>query len=459
MKRYYIVGSYDDVTPQTVEQENSVNVIIPLMIENKLQHGIGNYLYDLNQVGIYPDEDGIDILCLAALIYLADTRISRDKHSQDSWTREISITLPVFNVEKWKSQKGVFAKMLTYLTGDKWDVSFVKRDISLMACEQRIQLSNFDAATLFSGGMDSLIGTINNLECGKKVALISHAADGYTKNVQTTLLSRFNSQYSSNSPQYINLWMSYEQNIIQNGGEENTTRSRSFLFIASGVCAVSGMEGVSVLSVPENALIALNIALDKLRVGSHSTHTTHPFYLALWNEVLSGLEMNISVNNPYWNKTKGEMAVECLNKEFLKSVLPISISCSSPLKARWKGNAPQHCGYCVPCIIRRAAISKAFGINNDLTPYSQNDLRIIISNHAKNEGIQLRSFQVAIERVKNSPQLAQFLIHKGGPLDNSSEYLTELSDVYLRGLLEVDSFIQQNTSQNQTTEDVQNATI
>ena len=49
---------------------------------------------------------------------------------------------------------------------------------------------------------------------------------------------------------------------------------------------------------------------------------------------------------------------------------------------------------------------------------------------------------------------AQFLIHKSGPLDNSSEYLTELSDVYLRGLLEVDSFIQQNTSQNQTTEDI-----
>lgn len=454
MKRYYIVGTYDNVTPQTIEQENAIDVTIPLINDNKLQYGIGNYLYDLNQAGIYPDEDGIDILCLAALIYLADTRISREKHSQDSWTREISITLPVFNVEKWQSQRDIFAKMLTYLTGDKWDVSFVKRDIVLMACEQRMQLSNFDVATLFSGGMDSLIGVINNLECGKKVALISHAADGYTKNVQTTLLSRFNSQYTSDLTQYINLWMSYEQNIIQNGGEENTTRSRSFLFIASGVCAVSGMEGVSVLSVPENALIALNIALDKLRVGSHSTHTTHPFYLALWNKVLSNLEMNISVNNPYWNKTKGEMAAECLNKEFLKSVLPVSNSCSSPLKARWKGNAPQHCGYCVPCIIRRAAISKAFGINDDLTPYSKDDLREVISNHAKNEGIQLRSFQIAIERVKNSPQLARFLIHKSGPLEKSSEYLAELSDVYLRGLLEVDSFIQQYTSQNQISGDV-----
>lgn len=451
MKRYYIVGTYDSVTPQTSEQENTINVTIPLINGNKLEYGIGNYLFDLNQLGIYPNEDGIDILCLAAMIYLADTRISRDKHSQDSWTREISIILPVFNVEKWQSQKDIFAKMLTYLTGDKWDVSFVKRDIVLMACEQRMQLSNFDVATLFSGGMDSLIGIINNLECGKKVALISHAADGYTKNIQTTLVSRFNSQYTCVSPQYINLWMSFEQNIIHNGGEENTTRSRSFLFIASGVCAVSGMEGVSVLNVPENALIALNIALDKLRVGSHSTHTTHPFYLALWNEVLSKLEMNISVNNPYWNKTKGEMAAECLNKEFLKSVLPVSISCSSPLKARWKGNAPQHCGYCVPCIIRRAAISKAFGINNDSTPYSEDDLRKIISNHAKNKGIQLRSFQVAIERVKNSPQLAKFLIHKSGPLENSFEYLMELSDVYLRGLLEVDSFIQQYTSQNQTT--------
>ncbi|MDD2504373.1 MAG: hypothetical protein PHG58_11110, partial [Clostridia bacterium] len=128
-------------------------------------------------------------------------------------------------------------------------------------------------------------------------------------------------------------------------------------------------------------------------------------------------------------------------KEFLLQVIQDSISCSSPQKARWSGAAPQHCGYCVPCIIRRAAMNKAFREEGDSTPYLIDSFSEIAASHETGKGVQLRSFQIAINKIKEQPQRAKILIHKSGPLSGDSVYLQELSDVYLRGLLEVDDFI------------------
>lgn len=447
MNRYLLIGDYTSKEVILTNKEDYVEVAIPFRDnDNAFRYGIDHSLKILKDNGIYPTEDGIDILCLAGLVYLADTRISRGLHSQDSWTREIAIVIPVYNFEKWKPLEELFIRMLNFLTGDRWSISFIKRDEELSAkSEDETLPPKFDAVTLFSGGMDSLIGTINHLENKNKTVLISHAGDSHTKNAQSKLLSHLKDKYPDLNPLYLDLWMVFEKNLIPGGGNENTTRSRSFLFIALGVFAMSGMKGVSTLEVPENGLIALNVPLDELRIGSHSTRTTHPFYLDSWNQVLQGLETEFSVHNQYWNKTKGEMADECLDKEFLMQVIQDSISCSSPQKARWSGAAPQHCGYCVPCIIRRAAMNKAFRVERDNTPYLIGSVSEITANHAKGKGVQLRSFQIAINKIKEQPQLAKILIHKSGPLSGDSAYLRKLSEVYRRGLLEVDAWIIKNS--------------
>ncbi len=457
MNKYLLVGDYVRKEVTSTKKEDYIEVAIPFKgDDNSLRFGIGHAMKKLKENGLYPTEDGIDILSLAGLVYLADTRISRSLHSQDSWTREIAIEISVFNLEKWEALGDLFTRMLNFLTGDRWIISFKKRDEELSEKpKDNISSPKFDSVTLFSGGMDSLIGTINHLENHNKIALISHAGDGHTKNAQNKLLACLCEKYPDLYPLYLDLWMVFDKNIIPDGGIENSTRSRSFLFIAFGIFAMSGMKGVLTLEVPENGLIALNVPLDELRIGSHSTRTTHPFYLDSWNQVLKGLEIVISVYNPYWNKTKGEMADRCLNKEFLLQVTQDSISCSSPQKARWSGSAPQHCGYCVPCIIRRAAMHKAFKEERDGTPYLIDSVSKIVDNHAKGKGVQLRSFQIAINKIKKQPQLAKILIHKSGPLPDDSAYLQELSEVYRRGLLEVDDFIMKNSeNERQTQEEV-----
>ena len=447
MKKFAFLGYYNKKEEIVLNSDWEV-IEVPFKDDkNKFQYGIERMLKNLLSYGIVPTEEGLDVLSLATLVYLADTRVSRIEDSQDSWTREFMLYIPVMNTSIWINAKESIQKMLNFLTGDRWIIQFVQRDNKIediiqdriVSEEQQI----FDVVSLFSGGMDSLISTINFLQEGKKPLLISHAGEGLTKNVQQNIIESLNSAYEKTKPVQLNLWMVFKKNFIPQSESENTTRSRSFLFIGLGIFAISGMKEIRKLEVPENGLIALNVPLDNLRVGSHSTRTTHPYYLGLWNTILQTINLNITVENKYWNKTKGEMADECKNKELLKELMPISMSCSSPGKVRWTKKPQQHCGYCVPCIIRRAAMQKAFGTNGDETCYSEVKMSEVIRKHDSAVGMQLRSFQVAIVRIKNNPKLANILIHKPGPLEFETNYLNELADVYKRGLFEVEDFIKE----------------
>jgi hypothetical protein len=102
---------------------------------------------------------------------------------------------------------------------------------------------------------------------------------------------------------------------------------------------------------------------------------------------------------------------------------------------RWTGRSTEHCGYCVPCLIRRAAITAAFG--TDPTPYALADLRAGVLNTGASEGQQVRSFQLATDRLRQKPALAAALIHKSGPLNDMPEDLPALAEVYRRGMFEV----------------------
>ena len=130
------------------------------------------------------------------------------------------------------------------------------------------------------------------------------------------------------------------------------------------------------------------------------------------------------------------MIADCANLPLLTSLIPDSMSCSSPTKGRWQGQGIQHCGYCLPCIIRRAAIHR--GIGTDATTYTLSDFNDHVLNTHEAEGLQVRSFQVAIRRLQTRPEIASALIHKSGPLtDLMDEEKRALAAVYSRGMNEV----------------------
>lgn len=433
------LGTQDNAPPAGVD--DYTNVDLQLVTGNqRLGSGLGNAIESLTDLGAYPSEIGIDLLLLAAAIHAADTRVSRDRTSQDSWTRELAILVPVSDPDRWNTTRHLLRTTLNFLTGDRWSVSFRARPhgFERMAPTRPLTGENpsppFSTVSLFSGGLDSFVGAIDLLETGQVPLLVSHAGEGPTSTAQRACLQALEAAYERDLAHH-RVWMNFPKHLVPGSMPEDTTRGRSFLFFSLAACAATAFPNPVTIHVPENGLISLNVPLDTLRLGSLSTRTTHPFYMARWNELLQALGLQVSLHNPYRYQTKGEMCRQCRNVECLRENLHLTLSCSAPAKGRFQHQASGHCGHCVPCVIRRASIMAAFGA--DPTLYTLANLRQHALNTKGAEGQQVRSFQIAASRVVRSPGLANLLIHKPGPLRDDMHNIVRLAQVYLRGMTEV----------------------
>jgi hypothetical protein len=409
-----------------------------------LRHGIGRVIRDLKVLGLRPSSIGLDLLNLAVLVYVADTRINRGEASQDEWTREIRLILPVSDPDRWNGCGPLLARILRFLTGDLWAVEFRIWPSSiphpLLSLPGKLPLTNYDGVSLFSGGLDSLIGAIDSLEAGAQPLFVSHGGDGSVSGPQEQLFASFARQYSGKiAPRRLRMGMRLDTGIVLGMGSEETTRGRSFLFFALGAMVGSAFGNAFQLRVPENGFISLNVPLDGTRLGSNSTRTTHPYYVHRWNELLQVVGLPCTVHNPYWDKTKGEMITHCANHVVLEKLAAISISCAHPSYKRYAQDGKDHCGTCLPCLIRRASFASS--PINDPTSYRVADLAAQPLNATTAEGIQVRAVQYALDRLDANPQLADIWIHKPGPLMDDVDKLADLAGVYRRGMAEVQNVV------------------
>lgn len=445
MKRHSIIVRLNPTDTKTVCVSDKASHATELRFvdgEHRVDHGIGQMLGQLAHRGMYPQEIAIDLAILAATVTAADTRISRSADAQDSWTREIDLYVPVAEPEKWSANGDLIERILQFLTGDIWRIIFRPRQKGMNTLVDRppeLGGATFDSVSLFSGGLDSFVGAIDLFEAGRNPLFISHYRDASTKS-QETCAARLGKVYGDLSPKHVRANVSFDKNDMADMGTETTTRGRSFIFFALASLAASALDGVTPIYVPENGLISLNVPLDPLRLGAWSTRTTHPFYMARCQNLLDNLGLGARLLNPYRFKTKGEMLSACRNKTFLRRAVDITVSCSSVAKGRWKGLSLGHCGYCTPCLIRRASIHAAFG--NDSTGYSIPDLTARVLNSRQAESTDVRAFQMMSRRLAQAPALAGILAHKTGPLtDYSAEEITEYAAAFRRGIAEVGAIV------------------
>jgi len=442
MTQHIVVGRLGPTDRPAVPTGTGAQLDLQLMSSGRLNYGISDSTDDLLRLGLQPTEVALDLVVLAAHVFAADTRIPRTL-SQDSWTREIRLIVPVSAPALWQNVEPVLGRMLNFLTSDLWQIEFRPRPQArarLVAQRTVRRRTAYDALSLFSGGLDSLIGAIDIAAAGTPTLLVSHAADGATSKAQAELFTGLRRHYQTQTLDRLRTWMVFPKGL--GPGLEDTTRSRSFLFFALGVLAGSGFPPPFTLRAPENGFIAINVPMDVLRLGALSTRTTHPFYIARWNELLDGLSIQGHVENPYWDRTKGEMASNCSDTTLLATLVAASMSCSAPTKHRWQGLPTMHCGYCLPCLIRRSSLEAALGRANDPTRYFLADLAAFPLSTRQTEGRQVRSLQVAIARAKANPLVARAGVYRSGPLtDLSPAEIGRLQLVYHRGLMEVDALL------------------
>ncbi|WP_304441874.1 Qat anti-phage system QueC-like protein QatC [Collimonas sp. PA-H2] len=390
----------------------------------------GPVLSAVRRLGVPVHQRAFDLLTIAMAVTAADTFVDRAR-SDDGWTRQFQLRIPLIDPSPWLPVVPLLEKALHFLSGDLWRLDLLPGGPQRPIPQVRgrlTTLSGHDCVSLFSGGLDSAIGAMDLLANQKMPLLISHSYRGDAERQHLVgahlpvTLSRFSAVANPVS-------MLGESNDVQ-------MRTRSFNFIAYGtlVAATMAEQGISRspvdLYVPENGLIALNPPLTFRRIGSLSTRTTHPHFLGLIQQILDATAIPVHISNPYALKTKGEMLAGCTDQATLNLVAKHTVSCG-----KWKRTNMQ-CGKCVPCLIRRASFFSA-GMPDD-TQYAPNgsDLSAVMASDAKDD---LMAMILAARRLP-AIDITRW-IPSAGPLPVERAERDALLDVASRGMAEVKAYL------------------
>ncbi len=381
----------------------------------------------------------IDLLMISLFVFSADKLVSRSDQ-KDSWTREITLSIPVSATSFWENEKTNLIQMLNFLSGDNWQfifrqkTFFEEKNYSKYVNNENIKAKKYSTICMLSGGLDSYVGALDLLESkNDNILFVSHYGGGKgTKENQDKLFDILQKAYHLNSSDYQQFYAICRHSV------ESSTRTRSFLFFSHAIALASAMNGPINIIIPENGFISLNIPLTQSRFGSSSTRTTHPFYMKYFKAIVKDINPNISMKNPYQFYTKGEMIKNCKNQKLLQETYTLSMSCSHPDIGRYKKlRKPMHCGYCIPCIIRQAAIN--FGFGSDNTEY-----RDIPINSSDTKRVNYNAYNIFISKYENvSPYLA---IQESGMIEDDIE---EIAKMFKRGLSEIKEFLKNSNKQEQ----------
>ncbi len=315
-----------------------------------------------------------DLLRVAGAVFCAD-KVALRSLSEDAWTRELLLTIPVSDVDRWRGVAVHLQRTLSFLSGDRWTTSFTALSSPASTTAVQTSLEELDAVCLFSGGLDSLAGAVDLLAAGKRVVFVGHHDSSKSVNRQTALHPKLADYFGDRVTEP--RWLYLRPHLAQAGPSrplpdgrdevEITTRSRSFLFLAAAV-AIADSQGPGVpVYMPENGFIGINVPLSSSRAGSLSTRTTHPLYMAHMAELLTNLGLNHDIINPFRLHTKGELLDASADGRLVAELAPETVSCSHPEAVRWQGGVEasrqDNCGTCFPCLIRRASLH-AIGVDD-----------------------------------------------------------------------------------------------
>lgn len=408
--------------------------------------GLDQFLQAILRTGRQPSLQAFELALVAIGVWLADTRLSRRHYSQDNWTREIQLSVPVRNPEEWTSCAPLLCRLLGTLSGDIWEISFHTAPPEMMAYAEKLSVEEtLDAGAppvaLFSGGLDSFAGAIDAYGREPVAPVFVSQVDGgnsQTVEALTTLLAD-----RTGHPVEIMKWAvssrAADFGPKFSGPGELTMRARSFLFFAASALVASAWGSHRVL-VPENGFISLNVPLDPWRLGALTTRTTHPFVIARFNDLLAELGLSMRLENPFQGKTKGEMLAQCHDLSLLWDGLGLTVSCSKPkFVRRYRAEfGTSHCGSCWPCLIRRAAVKYAYPTLSDPTKYVIETLEHI-DGESGAKGHVVRSIQYGLNMLRMTDEQLRWSLATVAPLRDVEELTHELVACVRNGLREVAS--------------------
>lgn len=397
---------------------------------------IGKPVFEsIKNLGVKISDEVMDFLTLSLAVTAADSFVVRD-NMFDGWTRDLNLTIRMNKPKIWIANKVLIEKALHFLSGDVWSLNFLgdgklpPEPSNSGNNRKKINLNGINCVSLFSGGLDSAIGVIDLISANKTPLLISHSYKG-DKSKQDFIANEIRKKGS------LSRFSANAHPVGRGMPRDITMRTRSINFLAFALVGANAANQENTpdfpIYVPENGFISLNAPLTIRRIGALSTRTTHPFFIEMIQDLFNKLKFNVKLLNPYQFSTKGEMVKACSDKSLLKKIVSDTVSCS-----HWKRKNKQ-CGYCVPCMIRRASLLKGKVIEkNDYHHGGYKTLRGFVKNR-RDLSDDVISVMMALDNL--SKRKTKSWIMKSGKLN--SQDIDDFDRVFKMGLNEVKAFLKQ----------------
>ena len=441
----------DRVTKKIISDPNAADRNVNIVVENldsKLRQHISNRQYDLIEI--------------ASFIYTADALVPRmgkkwtGEDTDDGWERDFHFVIPVYDFEFWNTDavKIALHKLLTFLVNGNFLFEFtpkaaISRQYQYFLGDSVTVLPKVDKVILFSGGLDSLAGAIENISAGVPVALVSHRSVSTMNARQKQLIDELGKIYSGTF-MHVPVWINKKKSARY---YEYTQRSRSFLYSALAV-VVAELLGVQEVNFYENGIVSLNLPLTDEVLRSRATRTTHPLTLKLFQDFFNLCTQEpVIFKNPYIFLTKKEVVGITL-KSKARDLIHLSSSCTRTIMA---SSLQKHCGVCSQCIDRRIAVLSHKSIDTSFdyaTDVFFGERKVDPAKNTYDKGVAVSYMRFANEISKMSDEEFDFaygslIDDAAGALDGYSS-IRPLIDMHKRHAATVINVLEDQIVQNRS---------
>lgn len=322
---------------------------INLSIEGLKDFFFASWRYDL-----------IDLLVIAAAVEYCDLSVRRPAWG---WARSFDLLVAVHEDEKWSTPpvRGALEEALAFLTGDRWNVSFIKRqDPVVKITPRRLDLDTPDKVIMpYSDGLDSraVAAIVEDEEKGGLVRVRLGS-----KGVDSAKVPRKKRRFAT---------VPFDVKLGKRQRVESSARSRGFKFaVITGIAAQ--LAPVDRIVVTESGQGALGPILASSG-QSYPDYRVHPAFTRRIERLFFALtDKAPTYEYPrIWN-TKGE-TLALANSLASPPTWHDTRSCWQDSRRVSFDGERRQCGVCAACLLRRMSIHHA-GIEEPASRYIWEDL-------------------------------------------------------------------------------------
>lgn len=302
-----------------------------------------------------------DLLKIATYVYVGDQVISRGGIRSfdyaEKWNRDLCFEIPVQEIDLWSDDtiKNLLEEALSFVSGDTYTFNFVKRPPSpfpefLNFTTDAEPDYKFDEVVLFSGGLDSFTGAVEEVVANSKCpVLVSHQSNNKMVNLQRGLYDYLvGLRPSGQKPLHVHVMINKDKQLTR----DTNQRTRSFLFAALGAIVANAFN-LKRVRFYENGVTSCNLSWDfgGPTWQARATRVTHPKFLYLLSDLVSALtDDDFCFENPYLFKTRAEICTRLKELQHQAQIRQTRSCAKSVFRL-----PHTHCGVCSQCVDRRFA--------------------------------------------------------------------------------------------------------